>query len=79
MTRIVSRLHPSIRQFRKICVLGLGYMGLPTAALFASNGHQVLGVDIDSEKVRKLQRREYYLGDEPGLKEVVIEALESGT
>ena len=78
MTPTISQLKPSTRHLRKICVLGLGYMGLPTAALFASHGHQVLGVDIDSDKVCKLQRREYYLGDEPGLKEVVIDALESG-
>jgi UDP-N-acetyl-D-mannosaminuronic acid dehydrogenase len=30
----------------KICVLGLGYIGLPTALLFATNGYDVVGVDI---------------------------------
>ena len=34
----------------KICVVGLGYIGLPTAALMASRGFDVLGVDI-SQKV----------------------------
>ena len=29
----------------KICVIGLGYIGLPTAAMFASKGHNVIGVD----------------------------------
>ncbi len=34
-------------RFNKICVLGLGYIGLPTASTFAANGVQVVGVDID--------------------------------
>lgn len=33
--------------FQDVCILGLGYIGLPTAALFASRGKNVLGVDID--------------------------------
>jgi UDP-N-acetyl-D-mannosaminuronic acid dehydrogenase len=33
--------------FSKVCVMGLGYIGLPTAALIASRGLDVLGVDID--------------------------------
>lgn len=35
------------RDFSKVCVMGLGYIGLPTAALIASRGLDVLGVDID--------------------------------
>ncbi len=35
------------RDFSKVCVMGLGYIGLPTAALIASRGLEVLGVDID--------------------------------
>ena len=30
-----------------VCIVGLGYIGLPTAALIASRGNNVLGVDID--------------------------------
>src|SRR5688572_29515277 len=33
--------------FQNVCIVGLGYIGLPTAALIASRGSQVLGVDID--------------------------------
>jgi UDP-N-acetyl-D-mannosaminuronic acid dehydrogenase len=33
--------------FQDVCIVGLGYIGLPTAALIASRGRQVLGVDID--------------------------------
>jgi 3-hydroxyacyl-CoA dehydrogenase len=37
--------------FQKICVIGLGYIGLPTASTFAAHGLRVLGVDI-SPRVR---------------------------
>lgn len=38
----------------KISVLGLGYIGLPTALLFAASGHEVVGVDIDKRNVELL-------------------------
>ena len=31
------------------CVVGLGYIGLPTAAVLAKAGHQVIGVDVNTE------------------------------
>jgi UDP-N-acetyl-D-glucosamine/UDP-N-acetyl-D-galactosamine dehydrogenase len=40
---------------RKIAVIGLGYVGLPVAAAFARAGSQVVGFDIDAERVRELQ------------------------
>lgn len=39
------------REFKTIAVIGLGYVGLPTAAVFASHGLKVLGVDVDRRKV----------------------------
>ncbi len=33
--------------FEKICVLGLGYIGLPTAAMFATHGFQVAGIGVN--------------------------------
>lgn len=41
-------MHPN---FSTVCVVGLGYIGLPTAALIASRGLNVVGVDIDPEVV----------------------------
>ena len=35
----------------KISIFGLGYVGTICAATFSSNGHNVIGVDVDSEKV----------------------------
>lgn len=37
-----------------ICVLGMGYIGLPTALLLANNGHKVVGYDIDREKISSI-------------------------
>lgn len=34
------------KEFSNVCILGLGYIGLPTAALLANRGHRVIGVDI---------------------------------
>ncbi|WP_292462627.1 nucleotide sugar dehydrogenase [Methanolobus sp.] len=39
----------------KLCVLGLGYIGLPTALLFANNGMDVVGVDINERVVNTLK------------------------
>ena len=49
----------------KICVLGLGYIGLPTALLFAQK-YEVVGVDIDREVVKKINRGKVPF-HEPGL------------
>ncbi|GAB4450968.1 MAG: nucleotide sugar dehydrogenase [Anaerolineales bacterium] len=63
--------------FNKICVLGLGYIGLPTAATFAAHGIRVVGVDVNPLVVETLKRGELHI-HEPGLREVVEKALQSG-
>jgi UDP-N-acetyl-D-mannosaminuronic acid dehydrogenase len=65
-------------KFNKICILGLGYIGLPTAAMFAANGIQVLGVDINPKVIETLRAGRIHI-HEPGLREVVQAALQSGT
>jgi len=62
---------------KKICVLGLGYIGLPTAAMFATHGFQVVGVDINERVVETLNQGEVHI-HEPGLKTLVQAALKSG-
>lgn len=62
---------------KKICVLGLGYIGLPTASIFATHGFNVVGVDINGNVVSKLKKGEPHV-DEPGLKTMVEAAMKSG-
>lgn len=61
----------------KLCVIGLGYIGLPTAAMFASNGHDVLGVDVNARILEALGRGEVFIC-EPGLREVVRWVVSEG-
>jgi UDP-N-acetyl-D-mannosaminuronic acid dehydrogenase len=61
----------------KICVLGLGYIGLPTASMFASCGLQVVGVDTNTAVVSTLNNGGMHI-EEPGLRELVREVLTSG-
>jgi len=61
----------------KICVLGLGYIGLPTASMFATHGFQVVGVDVNERVVETLNNGEVHI-HEPGLKTLVQAALKSG-
>ncbi len=63
--------------FNKICILGLGYIGLPTASTFASHGVKVIGVDVNPQIVETLQGGGIHI-HEPGLRDVVNAALTSG-
>lgn len=49
-----------------ICVIGLGYVGLPLAVEFARLGFRVNGVDIDESRVDRLRRGESYIPDVDG-------------
>jgi UDP-N-acetyl-D-mannosaminuronic acid dehydrogenase len=61
----------------KLCVLGLGYVGLPTASIFATKGFTVLGVDIRPEVVDIINQGEIHIA-EPGLEVLVKSAVLSG-
>lgn len=43
-----------INQMKSICVIGIGYVGLPTAAMFASKGHKVIGYDLNKRLLTHL-------------------------
>lgn len=64
-------------KFSKICILGLGYIGLPTATLFASNGIQVVGVDVNEQVLSTLRKGKLHI-HETGLGEALADALKSG-
>lgn len=62
---------------KKICIIGLGYIGLPTSAMFAQSGCQVIGVDISPKVVDTLNQGHIHI-EEPGLEEVIKKQVESG-
>ena len=61
--------------YKCVSVLGLGYIGLPTAAVLASNGIKVLGVDINKHIVDSVNAGKIHI-EEPHLDKVVKEAVE---
>ena len=63
--------------FSTISVIGLGYIGLPTAAAFASRQKRVVGVDINQHAVETINRVEIHIV-EPDLASVVKTAVEQG-
>lgn len=65
------------KTLKKICVIGLGYIGLPTAAIFAKAGYEVVGVDINKQVVESLNDGKILI-EEVGLPELVKEVVEAG-
>lgn len=55
----------------KISIVGLGYVGLNLACVFAKNGFLVYGFDIDRRKVEKLRAGENYIFEEEWIKAVI--------
>lgn len=62
---------------KKICVIGLGYIGLPTAAMFAANGYKIIGVDRKGNIVNALNKGKITIA-EPYLETLVQHAVSSG-
>ena len=63
--------------FKRISVIGLGYIGLPTAAMFASRKVEVVGVDVNQYAVDTINRGEVHIV-EPDLDIVVRAAVQEG-
>ncbi|RME43635.1 MAG: hypothetical protein D6791_14980, partial [Chloroflexi bacterium] len=59
-TQLLARLH---NHEARIAIVGLGYVGLPLAVAFARRGFDVVGVDIDPDKVDAIRRGESYILD----------------
>ena len=53
---------------KKCCVVGLGYIGLPTSIIAASNGFEVIGVDTNLKVIDDLNRGKIHIA-EPNLQE----------
>lgn len=63
--------------FNTISVIGLGYIGLPTAAMFASKQKKVIGVDVNQHAVDTINARGIHIV-EPGLDVMVKQAVDDG-
>ena len=59
---------------KKITVIGLGYIGLPTAAMFASKGIQVIGIDVNKDIIDSVNSASV-LSTEPGLNKKINELI----
>ena len=64
-------------QYSRVVMMGLGYIGLPTAALMAKNGLNVLGIDINKKVVETINQGKIHIV-EPELGQLVKEVVESG-
>jgi UDP-N-acetyl-D-mannosaminuronic acid dehydrogenase len=64
-------------KFKTICVVGLGYIGLPTAVVLASRGKSVIGVDTSKDVVIKINRGEIHIV-EPDLDALTARAVQTG-
>ena len=65
------------RSFERVCVVGLGYIGLPTAAVLATRGVQVIGVDVNAGVIATINRGDVHI-EEPDLDIAVRSAVLSG-
>ena len=61
----------------KISVSGLGYIGLPTATMFANHGAHVIGLDVNQHAIDTINQGKIHIV-EPGLEEIVKKVVESG-
>ena len=62
----------------KLCTIGLGYIGLPTSAMFSNYGVEVVGVDVSESVVKTLNNGDIHI-EEPGLGEMIKEAVTKGS
>jgi len=66
-----------VHSFSRISVIGLGYIGLPTAAVFAEKGIEVIGVDVNRHVVDTINQGRPHFG-EPNLDALVRRVVENG-
>jgi UDP-N-acetyl-D-mannosaminuronic acid dehydrogenase len=66
-----------IGQFKRVSVIGLGYIGLPTAAMFASRKVEVIGFDVNTHVVDTVNQGKIHI-IEPDLDAVVHQAVDKG-
>jgi UDP-N-acetyl-D-mannosaminuronic acid dehydrogenase len=68
--------HPAMQRMT-VCVHGLGYVGLPTAAMIALGGHDVVGYDVNAQVLTALREGAHEIKEGP-VRALVQEALRGG-
>jgi len=66
-----------LEKYRNVCVLGLGYIGLPTASLLGTKGYSVVGVDVSAHVVDTINKGSAHIS-EPDLDILLKSAVQSG-
>jgi len=79
---IISKELEKIKQALKvgnlrICVVGIGRIGLPTALSFAKSGLPTIGVDINVNLVNRINSNDFPLKDEPGYNKIFDDVMKS--
>lgn len=64
-------------RFSRVCVMGMGYIGLPTSAVFADNGLDVVGVDVKPAAVESINRGQPHIV-EPELDVLLRQVVQAG-
>lgn len=62
---------------KTICILGMGYIGLPTACMMANNGYEVVGIDVNDGIVSSLSSGKLHI-EEPELEKIFLKAFKEG-
>ena len=63
----------------RVCVIGIGRIGLPTALSFAKSGLQTIGVDINENLVQNINSEKFPLKDEPGYDKIFDDVIKNKT
>ena len=63
----------------RVCVVGIGRIGLPSALSFAKSGLTTIGVDINESLVQKINDDNFPLEDEPGYEEIFHDVIKNKT
>lgn len=66
-----------MNRFSRVAVIGMGYIGLPTSAVFADNGIDVLGIDLNAAVVESINRGEPHIV-EPELDVLLRQVVQAG-
>src|SRR5258708_39815093 len=75
----MSRMDGTQERRPKISIVGLGYVGLPLALLVAKKGFDVTGIDLNTDKVSRINDRRDPIGDEYVARHIVDTGLRATT